>query len=109
LATEAVKRIGQLYDIEREIRGGLPEKRKQVRQARARPVLDALHTWLEANYGKLSRKSEVAQAIQYALGRWTALTRYCEDGQLEIDNNAAERALRVVAKGSSLYTSLLTI
>jgi len=76
LATEAVKRIGELYDIEREIRGCLPEKRKQVRQARARPVLDALHTWLEANYGKLSRKSEVAQAIQYALGRWTALTRY---------------------------------
>ncbi|MBV8867774.1 MAG: IS66 family transposase, partial [Acidobacteriaceae bacterium] len=75
LATEAVKRIGELYDIEREIRGCLPEKRKQVRQARARPLLDAMHTWLETSYGKLSRKSDVAQAIHYALHRWTALTR----------------------------------
>jgi len=99
LATEAVKRIGELYDIEREIRGCLPEKRKQVRQARARPLLDAMHTWLETSYGKLSRKSDVAQAIHYALHRWTALTRYCENGQIEIDNNAAERALRVVALG----------
>jgi len=62
--------------VARVAQGCLPEKRKQVRQARARPVLDALHTWWEANYGKLSRKSEMAQAIQYALGRWTALTRY---------------------------------
>ena len=58
-----------------------------------------MHTWLEASYGKLSRKSDVAGAIQYALSRWTALTRYCENGKVEIDNNAAERALRVVALG----------
>ena len=99
LATEAVKRIGQLYEIEREIRGRSPDERKQVRQARARPILEAMHTWLEVSYSQLSRKSDVAQAIRYALGRWTALTRYCEDGHLEIDNNAAERALRVVALG----------
>ncbi|MBV9307838.1 MAG: IS66 family transposase [Acidobacteriaceae bacterium] len=99
LATEAVQRIGQLYDIENEIRGRLPDERKQVRQARARPILEAMHTWLEASSGQLSRKSDVAGAIQYALGRWTTLTRYCEDGQIEIDNNAAERALRVVALG----------
>ena len=99
LATEAVKRIGTLYDIEREIRGRSPEERKQVRQARARPILEAMHTWLEASYQKLSRKSDVAQAMHYALSRWTALTRFCEDGQIEIDNNAAERALRVVALG----------
>ena len=58
-----------------------------------------MHTWLEASYHKLSRKSDVAQAIQYALSRWAALTRYCENGQIEMDNNAAERALRVVALG----------
>ncbi|MBV8828769.1 MAG: IS66 family transposase [Acidobacteriaceae bacterium] len=99
LATEAVKRIGELYEIEREIRGRLPDERKQIRQARARPILEALHTWLAASYGKLSRKSDVAQAMHYALSRWTALIRYCEDGRIEIDNNAAERALRVVALG----------
>ena len=99
LAAEAVKRIGELYDLEREIRGHAPEQRKAVRQARALPRLEAMHAWLEASYDKLSRKSDVAQAMYYALSRWTALTRFCEDGRLEIDNNAAERALRVVALG----------
>ena len=58
-----------------------------------------MHTWLEATLAKLSRKSDTAAAIRYALLRRRALTRYVEDGQLEIDNNAAERALRVVALG----------
>src|SRR4051794_38309417 len=58
---------------------------------------------LETNYSKLSRKSDTAKAIQYALGRWAALTRYCDDGTLEIDNNAAERALRAVALGRKNY------
>jgi transposase len=103
LATEAVQRIGQLYDIEREIRGRSPDERKQARQARARPIVDAMHTWLEVSLSKLSRKSDVAVAIQYALNRWTALTRYVEDGQIEIDNNAAERALRAIALGRKNY------
>ena len=51
----------------------------------------------------MSRKSEIAAAISYALGRWHALLRYCEDGLLEIDNNAAERALRAVAIGRKNY------
>jgi transposase len=103
LAAEALQRIGQLYAIEREIRGRPPEERKQVRQARARPVLDAMQPWLETNYSKLSRKSDTAKAIQYALGRWAALTRYGDDGTIEIDNNAAERALRAVALGRKNY------
>jgi transposase len=103
LATEAVQRIGQLYDIEREIRGRSPDERKQARQARARSIVDAMQTWLEVSLSKLSRKSDVAVAIQYALNRWTALTRYVEDGQIEIDNNAAERALRAVALGRKNY------
>ena len=61
--------------------------------------LEEMRTWLEVSDRKLSRKSDVAGAIHYALNRWTALTRYCEDGRIEIDNNAAERALRVVALG----------
>ncbi len=58
-----------------------------------------MHTWLEATLAKLSTKSDTAAAIRYALSRWRALTRYVDDGKLEIDNNAAERALRVVALG----------
>jgi transposase len=58
-----------------------------------------MRLWLEATLAKLSVKSDTAAAIRYALSRWRALTRYVDDGQLEIDNNAAERALRVVALG----------
>ncbi len=70
-----------------------------IRQARTRPLLDSLRSWLELTLAKLSRKSDTAAAIRYALSRWTALTRFVDDGQLEIDNNTAERALRVVALG----------
>jgi hypothetical protein len=58
-----------------------------------------MRTWMEATLAKLSRKSDTAAAIRYASSRWQALTRYVDDGQLEIDNNAAEHALRVVALG----------
>jgi len=101
--SEAIERIAALYAIEKEIRGSTPEVRKNVRQARAKPLLDRMHTWLEATLAKLSPKSDTAAAIRYALSRWRALTRYADDGQLEIDNNAAERALRVVALGRKNY------
>jgi len=97
--TEAVERIAALYAIETEIRRSTPHIRMSIRQARARPLLDSLRSWLELTLGKLSCKSDTAAAIRYALSRWTALTRYADDGQLEIDNNTAERALRVVALG----------
>jgi hypothetical protein len=70
-----------------------------IRQARARPLLDDLRKWMEKSLRSLSRKSETAAAIRYALSRWRALTRYTGDGRLEIDNSAAERALRAVALG----------
>ena len=94
-----IERIAALYAIEAEIRGSTAEIRKTIRQARARPLLDNMRLWLEATLAKLSAKSDTAAAIRYALSRWRALTRYVDDGQLEIDNNAAERALRVVALG----------
>ncbi len=103
LAAEAIARIGQLYGIETEIRTRSPAERREVRQARARPLLDSLHQWFQANLARVSKKSETAVAIRYAVGRWTALTRYCDDGALEIDNNAAERALRAVALGRKNY------
>ena len=63
----------------------------------------SLKQWLEETLAKLSRKSDTAVAVRYALGRWEALMRYCDDGRLEIDNNAAERALRAVALGRKNY------
>ena len=102
-ATEAVERIGALYKIEKEIRGRPPEERREIRNERARPLLESLKQWLEATLGKLSRKSDTALAVRYALGRWEALVRYIDDGGIEIDNNAAERALRVVALGRKNY------
>jgi transposase len=98
-SAEAIERIAVLYAIEAEIRGSTPEVRSSVRQTRAKPLLDSMRAWMEDTLAKLSRKSDTAAAIRYASSRWQALTRYVDDGQLEIDNNAAERALRVVALG----------
>jgi len=103
IAKETIERIGQLYAIESEIRGRSPDERRQVRQTRARPLLQSLHEWLESCLPRLSRKSDTTAAIRYALTLWEALTRYRDDGHLEIDNNAAERALRAVALGRKNY------
>lgn len=103
IAAQALRRIGQLYAIEREIRGQPPEVRRVQRQARASPLLQDMHAWLSQLLGRVSAKSELAQAIGYSLTRWQALTRYCDDGRIEMDNNAAERALRGVALGRGNY------
>jgi transposase len=103
VARDALTRIGQLYAIEDEIRGRPPDERRQIRDTRARPLLNSMHEWLQERLAKLSKKSDVAAAINYALGRWSVLMRYCDDGRLEIDNNAAERALRAVAIGRKNY------
>jgi transposase len=103
IAKEALERIVALYAIEGEIRGRPPDERCQVRQARARPLLDSLHEWLQTSLARLSRKSDTTAAVKYALSLWPALVRYCDDGHLEIDNNAAERALRAVALGRKNY------
>jgi hypothetical protein len=98
-----LERIGSLYVIENEIRGRSPDERRRERQTRSRPLLTSFQSWLKESLTRLSRKSETAVAINYALGRWPALVRYCDDGLLEIDNNAAERALRAVAIGRKNY------
>lgn len=103
LAGHALERIAELYRIESDIRGRSPDERQQVRQARSRPVIAALHAWIEDTLTQVSRKSDLASALRYALGRWPALLRYCDDGLLEIDNNAAERTLRAVALGRKNY------
>jgi transposase len=101
--TEALARIGALYGIEEQIRGKPAELRCSVRQGRAKPLLDELRQWMDKTLRSLSAKSETAGAIRYALSRWRALTRYVDDGLLEIDNSAAERALRAVAIGRKNY------
>jgi len=103
MAAEAIRRIGELYDIERDIRGRSPDERATERKIKAEPLLADLHRWLLRQLASLSKKSETAKAIQYALKLWPALTRYVGDGNIEIDNNAAERALRVVALGRKNY------
>jgi transposase len=109
IAAEAIRRIGELYAIEREIRGKPPSERATVRQQHARPQLDELRGWLTVMLQSVSAKSELAVAIRYALVRWTALTRYCDDGRIEIDNNTAERAIRPLVMGRSLCTSFRTL
>jgi transposase len=99
IALEALSRIGALYGIEQEIRGKPAEDRQAQRQARAAPFLADLKDWLLRTAATLSAKSELAFAIRYATARWPALTRYRDDGNVEIVNNAAERSLRVVANG----------
>ena len=99
IAAQVLDWIGTLYAIEKEIRGCRPDERCAVRRQRSKPLLDAMKPWLEQTLGTLSHRSEAAKAIRYALARWEALGRYCDDGRIEIDNNAAERALRCVAIG----------
>jgi len=103
VAATALDYIRQLYRVESAIRGKPPDERKSTRRSRDGPILDELFQWLQSTLAQVSRKSAVAEAIRYALTRWTALIRYRDDGCLEIDNNAAERALRAVALGRKNY------
>jgi len=103
LTTEALHRIGELYSIEARLRGKPPHERQQARQAESKPLIDDMEHWLRSMLEKLSRKSDTSAAIMYALNLWPALSRYCDDGQIEIDNSAAERALRGVAIGRRNY------
>lgn len=106
ITTEALRRIGELYVIEGEICGKLPNVRRAVRQEQAKLLLEAMHDWLHESLGKLSAKSETTKKIRYMLERWHALTRYVDDGRIEIDNNIAERALRTVALGRKKLAAL---
>ena len=103
LAATALDYIQQLYRVETAIRGKPPDERQRWRRSRAGPILEELFQWLQFTLTQVARKSALAEAIRYALSRWTALTRYRDDGCLEIDNNTAERALRAIALGRKNY------
>ncbi len=99
IAEDAIKRIGELYDIEALIRGAPPERRREMRQKQTAPRFEALRGWLETTLAQLPQKSKTAEIIRYALTRWTALGRFIDDGTIEIDNNTAERAIRPITLG----------
>ena len=91
--------IAQLYRVETQARPLTSEDRLRLRQLMSRPILDKLHSYLLDIQAEVLPKSPEGRAVRYTLKNWTALTRYCEDGDLAIDNNATERAIRSVAVG----------
>jgi transposase len=99
ICLDAVKRINALFDIERDINGQSPDERCTTRQALSAPLVVDLHRWLSEQRTKLARGNDVARAIDYLLKRWTAFTRFLDDGRICLSNNAAERALRGIAVG----------
>jgi hypothetical protein len=93
--------IRLLYEVEREARDRKldGEARRELRQKKSQPILEDIHAYLVREQPQVLPKSPEGEAIAYTLSNWKALTRYCEDGDLEIDNNGAERSLRGVAVG----------
>ena len=97
IAEEALRRIGELYAIEAAINGQSAEQRYAARRTQSKPLLEALRAWMLQQRRRLSGKSTLGKALQYALNRWDALARYVDDGRLSIDNNLSERLLRGIA------------
>ena len=104
IAIEAVRRIDELFAIEREINGLPPSRRVAVRRERSKPLVEDLERWLRAERRKLSSKSPLAKAIDYSLKRWSTFTRFLHDGRICMTNNAAERAVRGIAVGRRNWT-----
>src|SRR5262245_1065786 len=99
IATQALVRIAALYAIEADIRGLSAEERRQARQRRAKPLIDDLRLWLEAQLAAVSGNATIAGAIRYTLSRWDGHTRFHADGRIEIDSSVVERAIRPIALG----------
>jgi len=99
VATETLRRIGELYAVEAQIRGQSPAYRLAARRQHSRLLVTELRAWLEAQLAQVSGRSSLAEAIRYALTRWEALTRFLHDGRIELDTNPVERAIRPVALG----------
>lgn len=99
VAAEALRRIADIYAVEAKARGQSPELRLQWRRTVSAPAVKALKVWLEGQLAQIPQNSGLADAIRYALGRWKGLTRFLEDGRIELDTNTVERAIRPVALG----------
>jgi len=103
IAEEAIQRIARLYAVEKQARGSPPERRVELRQARAAPAFDDLEAWLAGQLARISAKSPLAAAIRYALARMQRMRPYLANGILELDNNTAERGMRAIALGRKNY------
>jgi transposase len=99
LAAEALRLIAALYEIEADIRGRAADERRRVRQELSRPLVEAMHTWLNETLERISGRSTLAQAIRYTCNHWSGLILFLQDGRLELDTNTVERAMRPVALG----------
>ena len=104
ISAEIVRRIDEVFAIEREINGASVDARLAVRQERSKPLVADLETYMREQLRRLSPKNDVAKAIRYMLTRWAAFTRFLDDGRVCLSNNAAERALRRVAVGRRNWT-----
>jgi transposase len=104
IASEAVRRIDVLFEIERTINSKTPEQRLAVRHENSRPRVADLEIWMRQQRALLSSSNDTAKAINYLLNRWAAFTRFLDDGRVCLSNNAAERALRGVAIGRRNWT-----
>jgi transposase len=96
IASEALERIAKLYVIEKTIRGQSADERRAVRQEKSKPLVLALNTWLGEELACVSGKSVIAEAIRYGLNHWDGLTRFLEDGRIELDTNVVERSIRPI-------------
>jgi transposase len=104
IAAEAVRRMDELFEIERTINGKSPAERVAARREHAKPLVAALDAWLREQRQRISAKDDLAIAINYGLSRWPAFTRFLEDGRVCLSNNAAERAVRGIAVGRRNWT-----
>jgi transposase len=96
IASEALERIAALYAIEKTIRGMSADERRRVRQDRSKPLVAALKTWLEHQLARVSAKAPIADEIRYGLNHWDGLTRFLDDGRVELDTNIVERGIRPI-------------
>jgi hypothetical protein len=90
-------RIAALYEIEEAIRGHSPDKRRTVRQLRSKQLVDSLEAWIKEQLERVSKGSPVAEALRYGMNHWDGLTRFLDDGRIEIDSTTVERYMRPIA------------
>ena len=97
IASETLEWIAALYAIEKDIRGRGAEERRAIRQEKTLLLLVEVEPWLRSKLALISQKSKLAEAIRYALSRWEGLTRFVDDGRIEMDSNIVERSMRPIA------------